>query len=82
MARLRLYKMVLEIHGEQATVSKEWRDYSTLITLGDQVSTISRTKDLMAAGKDLTLTFQQRERERVGKQASQRCTDTSQLFQF
>ena len=64
-----------------ATVSKEWRDYSTLITLGDQVSTISKMKDLTAAGKDLTLTFQQRERERVGKQASQRCTDTSQLFQ-
>ena len=65
-----------------ATVYKEWRDYSTLITLGDQVSTTSKTKDLMAAGKDLTLTFQQRERERVGKQASQRRTDTSQLFQF
>lgn len=45
------------------TVSKEWRDYRTLITLGNQVSTVSKTKDLMAAGKDLTLTFQQRERE-------------------
>lgn len=45
------------------TVSKEWRDYSTLITLGNQVSIISKMKDLMAAGKDLTLTFQQRERE-------------------
>lgn len=62
------------------TVSKEWRDYRTLITLGNQVSTVSKTKDLMAAGKDLTLTFQQR--ERVGRQAPQRCTDTSQLSQF
>lgn len=44
-----------------ATVSKGWRDYSTLITLGNQISTISKMKDLMAAGKDLTLTFQQRE---------------------
>lgn len=61
-----------------ATVPKEWRDYSTLITLGNQISTISKMKDLMAAGKDLTLTFQQR----AGKQASQRCTDASQLFQF
>lgn len=53
-----------------ATVSKEWRDYSTLITLGDQVSTTSKTKDLMAAGKDLTLTFQQRERERESGETS------------
>lgn len=61
-----------------ATVSKEWRDRSALITLGNQISTISKMKALMAAGKDLTLTFQQR----AGKQAPQRCTDASLLFQF